>query len=155
MPITCALRAVRCWLEPLACLLVQLGIIVAISLLATARQAGVDGRTQGAQRYLLQPLSSRNLVLSVRQTLQKGQLMLVRAIIAALVLFSFPFSQSLAGPSSPVGSECRDLTQDKCEANSECFWKAEKNKCKKKEDKTEAAPSATPPDDAPQADPNQ
>jgi hypothetical protein len=73
--------------------------------------------------------------------------MFVRAIMGALLVFVLtPYSQPLAAPATPAVSECRDLSQDKCEANSACFWKAEKNKCKKKEDKTEAAPNGTSPD---------
>jgi hypothetical protein len=73
--------------------------------------------------------------------------MFLRAIMGALLAFLLaPCSQTLAAPATPAGSECRDLSQDKCEANSACFWKAEKNKCKKKEDKTDAAPDGASPD---------
>jgi hypothetical protein len=81
--------------------------------------------------------------------------MFLRAIMGALLVgfVLVPYSQPLAAPTTPAGSECRDLSQDKCEANNACFWKAEKNKCKKKEDKTEAPPDGASPD-APQQAPN-
>jgi len=82
--------------------------------------------------------------------------MLVRLFVAAfsVVLFagSFIDRSEAAGQSACVG-----LSQADCTANPQCFWKAEKTKCKdkdkKKSDSDASTPSASPPSDGPKTPP--
>lgn len=60
---------------------------------------------------------------------------------------------STPAASTPKVSVCRGLSEADCSANEECFWKAEKEKCKKKES-DDASPQESAPVEEDIEDPN-